>query len=50
TTLCRDLGVRVVAEGIETAEEHDCLHRVGCDLMQGFLFGTPGPLVAATDM
>lgn len=50
TTLCRDLGVRVVAEGIETAEEHDCLHRVGCDLMQGFLFGTPGPLCPSTDV
>jgi EAL domain-containing protein (putative c-di-GMP-specific phosphodiesterase class I) len=50
TTLCRDLGVRVVAEGIETSEEHDCLHRVGCDLMQGYLFGTPGPLCPPTDV
>lgn len=39
--MCRELGVIVVAEGVETIEERDELARAGCDLMQGFLFGMP---------
>lgn len=40
-TLCRDLGCRVVAEGVETAEERAVLDDLGCDLMQGYLFAKP---------
>jgi EAL domain-containing protein (putative c-di-GMP-specific phosphodiesterase class I) len=43
TKLCRDLGVLVVAEGIETAAERDALLDLGCDLLQGYLFARPGP-------
>lgn len=43
TDLCRDMGIRVVAEGVETAEERDTLVALGCDLLQGFLFARPGP-------
>jgi len=32
-----------VAEGIETAAELKALHRMGCDLGQGFLFARPMP-------
>jgi EAL domain-containing protein (putative c-di-GMP-specific phosphodiesterase class I)/FixJ family two-component response regulator len=39
---CRDLGVLVVAEGIETTSERDCLVDLGCDLLQGYLHGRPG--------
>ncbi|HKZ32368.1 MAG TPA: EAL domain-containing protein [Vicinamibacteria bacterium] len=39
--LCRDLGILVVAEGVETAAERDVLMQVGCDLLQGYLFGRP---------
>lgn len=39
--LCRELGVEVIVEGIETHEEREVLCRFGCDLMQGFLFGRP---------
>jgi blue light- and temperature-responsive anti-repressor len=39
---CRDLGVPLVAEGIETPEERDAYLAEGGDLMQGFLFGKPG--------
>ncbi len=39
--ICRDLGVRVIAEGIETAGERDFLARHGVTLMQGFLFAKP---------
>lgn len=40
-TLCSDLGLDVIAEGVETAEERDCLLDLGCDLFQGFLFARP---------
>ncbi len=40
--LCRDLGVRVVAEGVELAAERDVVVELGCDLVQGYLFAHPG--------
>jgi EAL domain-containing protein (putative c-di-GMP-specific phosphodiesterase class I) len=42
-SMCRELGIQVVAEGIETAEERDALVWAGCDLLQGYLFAKPGP-------
>jgi EAL domain-containing protein (putative c-di-GMP-specific phosphodiesterase class I) len=39
--LCRDLGILVVAEGVETHEERDVLLDLGCELLQGYLFGQP---------
>jgi EAL domain-containing protein (putative c-di-GMP-specific phosphodiesterase class I) len=42
TSLCKDMGFLVVAEGIETVAERDCVVALGCDLLQGFLFARPG--------
>jgi EAL domain-containing protein (putative c-di-GMP-specific phosphodiesterase class I) len=42
--LCRGLKIWVLAEGIETTAERDALADAGCDLLQGFLIGRPGPL------
>jgi EAL domain-containing protein (putative c-di-GMP-specific phosphodiesterase class I) len=42
-TMCRELGMQVVAEGIETPEERDAIVEAGCDLLQGYLFARPGP-------
>lgn len=39
--LCRDLGIAVVAEGVETAPERDVLEQLGCTLLQGYLFAKP---------
>jgi DNA-binding NtrC family response regulator/EAL domain-containing protein (putative c-di-GMP-specific phosphodiesterase class I) len=39
--LCRESGTLVVCEGVETAEERDCAVSLGCDLLQGYLFGKP---------
>jgi predicted signal transduction protein with EAL and GGDEF domain len=36
--LARSLGLRVVAEGVETLRQMEVLHRLGCGIMQGFLF------------
>ena len=45
----RDLGYRIVAEGIETAEERALLDRWGCDYGQGWHFGRPMPADAFGD-
>ncbi len=39
----RDLGIDVVAEGVETQSQADALSREGCVLMQGHLFGKAKP-------
>jgi predicted signal transduction protein with EAL and GGDEF domain/CheY-like chemotaxis protein len=41
--LGRALNMRVVAEGVETLRQMEVLHRLGCRLMQGFLFSRPMP-------
>ncbi len=40
--LCRAMGARVVAEGIETVEELLAAERAGVELCQGYLLGRPG--------
>jgi len=39
--LAENLGLRVVAEGIETAADRDLLTEMGCPFGQGFLYSTP---------
>jgi diguanylate cyclase (GGDEF)-like protein/PAS domain S-box-containing protein len=43
-TLAQQLGLRVVAEGVETDEELQVLRRLGCDFVQGYLFSRPMPV------
>jgi len=43
SSLCGDMGMLVVAEGVETVAERDALVQAGCDLFQGYLFAKPGP-------
>jgi diguanylate cyclase (GGDEF)-like protein len=50
--LAHDLGLTVVAEGVETAEQHLAVTRLGCDSCQGFYFARPmsaASLEALTD-
>jgi EAL domain-containing protein (putative c-di-GMP-specific phosphodiesterase class I)/ActR/RegA family two-component response regulator len=42
TGLCKDMGMLVVGEGVETVEERDSLIDLRCDLLQGYLFAKPG--------
>jgi EAL domain-containing protein (putative c-di-GMP-specific phosphodiesterase class I) len=39
--LCKELGMMVVGEGVETRAERDMLIGCGCDLLQGYLFARP---------
>lgn len=41
--LARQLGMRSVAEGIETVEDERVARQLGCDLSQGYLYGRPQP-------
>ncbi len=43
--LARSLGLRVIAEGVENLRQMEVLHRLGCGVMQGFLFSRPIPPV-----
>ncbi|WP_328460301.1 bifunctional diguanylate cyclase/phosphodiesterase [Actinoplanes sp. NBC_00393] len=42
--ICAELGITVVAEGLETPERSQALAGLGCPLGQGYLFGAPVPL------
>ena len=42
-SLGRDNGKLVLAEGVETLEQHELMCELGVDLVQGFLFGRPNP-------
>ncbi|HRK37884.1 MAG TPA: EAL domain-containing protein [Burkholderiaceae bacterium] len=44
--MAHELGMKVVAEGIETTEQRDLLIQAGCDFGQGYLFARP---LAAAD-
>jgi len=41
--LGHNLGLKVIAEGVETAGQHNFLAGLGCDAFQGYYFGRPGP-------
>lgn len=41
--LARALDLKVVAEGVESEEQHEVLAELGCEVCQGFLFSRPLP-------
>jgi EAL domain-containing protein (putative c-di-GMP-specific phosphodiesterase class I)/GGDEF domain-containing protein len=47
--LAHDLGLEVIAEGLETRNQHDLLKEWGCDIGQGYLFGKSMKSKDATD-
>lgn len=44
--IARELGMRVIAEGIETEEQAKLVLAAGCSRGQGYLFGRPKPMKA----
>ncbi|MGX9965304.1 EAL domain-containing protein [Roseomonas sp. F4] len=47
--LCRGLGIKACAEGVETQAQLDFLRAEGCDLIQGYLIGRPAPTPPVPD-
>ncbi|WP_022670700.1 EAL domain-containing protein [Hippea alviniae] len=41
--MAKELGIKTVAEGVETKEQANLLKQIGCDYLQGFLFYKPMP-------
>ena len=48
--LAQELGIEVLAEGVETVAQRDFLISAGCKVAQGYFFGRPVPVGAATDL
>jgi diguanylate cyclase len=46
-SICTEMGVKVIAEGIETDAEVAAMAALGCGYGQGHRFGRPGPLIRA---
>ncbi len=42
--LAHGLGISTVCEGVETAEQVEFLHRIGCDIAQGYYYARPMPI------
>ena len=41
--MAKELGIHTLAEGVETQEQYEFLKRIGCEKLQGYLFGKPKP-------
>jgi EAL domain-containing protein (putative c-di-GMP-specific phosphodiesterase class I) len=48
--MAHTLGLEVVAEGVESVEQHRFLCESGCDHLQGFLYGKPMPATEITQL
>jgi diguanylate cyclase (GGDEF)-like protein/PAS domain S-box-containing protein len=48
--LAHNLGLKVVAEGAETAEQVNLLKQLRCELVQGYFFARPGDHAAAREL
>jgi diguanylate cyclase (GGDEF)-like protein/PAS domain S-box-containing protein len=48
--LASSLGLKVIAEGVETAEQLDVVRELGCDIAQGFYISHPVPPEAFEDL
>ncbi len=43
--MAKSLNLEVIAEGVETEQQRQCLFSESCMLYQGYLFGKPKPIL-----
>ena len=43
TSMAHNINIRVVCEGVEYPQQVQFLQNIGCELVQGYLFGKPMP-------
>ena len=43
-TMAKDIGMKTLAEGVETQEQFDFLKECGCGMIQGYYYGKPEPV------
>jgi EAL domain-containing protein (putative c-di-GMP-specific phosphodiesterase class I) len=43
TELCKQQGIKLIGEGVETNAEEKVLVDLGCDYLQGYLIAKPAP-------
>ena len=48
--MAKALGLKTIAEGVETEAQKEVLRSIGCDIMQGFLLSKPVPAEEATKL
>ena len=48
--LAKSFRMSVTAEGVETAEDFERMRELGCDTIQGYLFGRPMTFDRATEL
>ena len=41
--MAKHIGIRTLAEGVETEEQYEFMKNLGCDNIQGFYFAKPMP-------
>jgi diguanylate cyclase (GGDEF)-like protein/PAS domain S-box-containing protein len=49
-SMAKALGLKTIAEGVETEEQKEVLRSIGCDVMQGYLLSRPVPVEDATKL
>ena len=42
--MAKEIGIRTLAEGVETEEQLEFLRSIGCEFVQGYLIGRPQPM------
>ncbi len=47
--MAESIGMKTLAEGVETQEQADFLAEIGCERLQGYLFGKPMPIKSLAD-
>ena len=50
TRMINEMGMNMIAEGVETVEQADFLKSIGCDQMQGYYFYKPMPVKEYDDL